>query len=60
MKYSHKPHVGTDVLRQVVKHIRQELIALGCDVRFGHRLEGLTIQGDALTRLWYEDERLNG
>ena len=51
VKYSHKPHVGTDVLRQVVKHIRQELIALGCDVRFGHRLEGLTIQGDALTGL---------
>ena len=43
--------MGTDVLRQVVKHIRQELIALGCDVRFGHRLEGLTIQGDALTGL---------
>ena len=51
VKYSHKPHVGTDVLRQVVKHIRQELIALGCDVRFGHRLGGLTIQGDALTGL---------
>ena len=51
VKYSHKPHVGTDVLRQVVKHIRQELNALGCDVRFGHRLEGLTIQGDALTGL---------
>ncbi len=51
VKYSHKPHIGTDVLRQVVKHIRQELIALGCDVRFGHRLDGLTIPGDALTGL---------
>lgn len=54
VKYSHKPHVGTDVLRQVVKHIRQELIALGCDVRFGHRLEGLTVQGDALAGLRVE------
>ena len=40
VKYSHKPHVGTDVLRQVVKHISRAHFALGCDVRFGHRLEG--------------------
>ena len=41
VRYSHKPHVGTDVLRTVVKSIRQELLALGCDVRFEHRLEGI-------------------
>ena len=49
--YSHKPHIGTDVLRQVVKTIRQELIALGCDVRFGHRLTGLCVNGGCLTGL---------
>lgn len=43
VKYSHKPHIGTDVLREVVKTIRTELIALGCDVRFGHKLTGLTV-----------------
>ena len=48
VKYSHKPHVGTDVLRQVVKTIRKELITLGCDVRFGHKLTGLTVSGGAL------------
>ena len=48
VKYSHKPHIGTDVLRQVVKKIRRELIALGCDVRFGHRLSGLVLSGGAL------------
>ena len=41
IKWSHKPHIGTDVLRGVVKSIRQELLALGADVRFGHRLTGL-------------------
>lgn len=36
--WSHKPHIGTDVLRNVVKRIRQELIDLGCDVRFESKL----------------------
>ncbi len=48
VKYSHKPHIGTDVLREVVKTIRKELIALGCDIRFGHRLTGLTVSGGGL------------
>ena len=54
VKYSHKPHIGTDVLRQVVKTIRGELVALGCDVRFGHRLTGLERSGDALTAVVVE------
>jgi len=48
VKYSHRPHIGTDVLREVVKTIRRELTALGCDIRFGHRLTGLTVSGGAL------------
>jgi len=54
VKYSHKPHIGTDVLRQVVKAIRGELVALGCDVRFGHRLTGLERSGDVLTAVVVE------
>ena len=49
IRCSHKPHIGTDVLRQVVKTIRQELIELGCEVRFGHRLSGLKQSGGQLT-----------
>ena len=48
VKYSHKPHIGTDVLREVVKTIRKELISLGCDIRFGHKLTGLTVSAGAL------------
>ena len=32
--YSHKPHVGTDILKDVVKNIRNEIIRLGGEVRF--------------------------
>ncbi len=49
IKYSHRPHVGTDVLREVVKSIRSELISLGCDVRFEHKLTGLTLSGGVLS-----------
>ena len=49
VKWSHRPHVGTDILRQVVKTIRQELISLGCEVRFEHQLTGLIREGDRLT-----------
>lgn len=41
--YSHKPHVGTDVLRQVVKSIREELLERGCEVRFENQLIGLKL-----------------
>lgn len=39
--YSHKPHIGTDVLRHVVRAMREEIIALGGEVRFEHKLEEL-------------------
>ena len=51
IKWSHKPHIGTDVLRSVVKSIRGELLALGADVRFGHQLTGLIQSGGRLSAL---------
>ena len=41
--YDAKPHVGTDVLARVVKSIRQEIVSLGGEVRFGSRLVGLDL-----------------
>lgn len=46
--YTHKPHVGTDVLRVVVKSIREELISRGCDIRFGHQVVGLLMDQGAV------------
>ena len=44
-----KPHVGTDYLHIVLKNLRQKLRDLGCDIRFGHRLEQLHHEAGALT-----------
>ena len=46
--HSFRPHVGTDILRQVVRQIRLELIRLGSDVRFGHQVTGFQIESGQL------------
>lgn len=48
IRWQHKPHIGTDILRQVVQNIRHELLSLGCEIRFGHKLTGLVVRGGAL------------
>ena len=47
--YDAKPHIGTDVLIDVVQNIRREIIELGGDVRFGTKLVGLETEDGALT-----------
>ena len=46
-----KPHVGTDVLRRVVKNIREKILSLGGEIRFGVKVTGLTIKNGSLTGL---------
>ena len=38
--YDAKPHIGTDLLRGVVKHIREKIISLGGEVRFFAKVTG--------------------
>lgn len=52
--WEHMPHIGTDVLQQVVKNLRAELLSLGCSVRFCHRLDGLTLRDGRLSALTVE------
>ena len=54
VRYSHKPHVGTDEHRTVVKSIRLELQALGCDIRFEHRLDGIKVRDGQVYSLTVE------
>ena len=41
--YKQKPHIGTDILRVVVKNIREEIKRLGGEVRFHTLVEDLCI-----------------
>lgn len=47
--YDAKPHIGTDILIDVVRDIRREVIALGGEVRFGHKMTALQTEDGALT-----------
>ena len=41
--YESKPHIGTDILINVVKNLRNEVIECGGQVLFGHKLTGLKV-----------------
>ncbi len=43
--YEAKPHIGTDILRTVIKNIRNEIISLGGEVHFGARMDNIIVKG---------------
>jgi len=49
--YKAKPHIGTDVLAEVVKNIRKEIIASGGEVRFNTRLKKIHTQSGKLSKI---------
>lgn len=46
-----KPHVGTDMLHVTLVNLRRQLLSLGAQVRFGHRVTGLRVRDGALEGL---------
>ena len=47
--YSGKPHIGTDLLSGIIKSMRNEIISLGGEVRFGCRLEDIYVKNNHIT-----------
>lgn len=43
IKYEKKPHVGTDVIRRVIKNIRNEILDLGGELYFDTRLRDINV-----------------
>lgn len=54
--YEAKPHIGTDVLCNIVKKMRQEIIRLGGDVRFGSKVTGLKCRDNAMSGVVINDK----
>lgn len=55
--YLHKPHVGTDKLRAVVKNLRQRIIAAGGQVEFGAQVTDISVDDGRLTGLTVNGNR---
>jgi uncharacterized FAD-dependent dehydrogenase len=45
--YLSKPHIGTDILKQVIKNIRSRIIELGGEVRFFSKVTDVLTEADA-------------
>lgn len=46
--YQSKPHIGTDVLSGIVKRIREEILRLGGEVRFGCQVTDICVEHGAI------------
>ena len=54
-----KPHIGTDILKYVVKNIRKEIVALGGEVRFGAKLEDIDFVDNKISSITVNGEKIN-
>ena len=59
IKYEAKPHVGTDILKDVVKNIRKQIIALGGEVRFSSKLEYINKENDKVKSIIVNGEEIS-
>ena len=53
--YVNKPHIGTDILVDVVRNMRKHIISLGGDVRFHSQVTGIHFTENKLTGLTVTD-----
>ena len=54
--YAAKPHIGTDLLREIVKNIREEIISLGGQVHFRSKLTDLIIKDGQIKAIIINDK----
>lgn len=54
--YDAKPHIGTDILTDVVRSIRKTVLELGGEIRFETRLAGLEIEDGALHAVYAQSQ----
>jgi uncharacterized protein len=54
--YINKPHIGTDVLKNIVKNIREEIIELGGEILFDSKVTDFIIEDDKLISVVINNE----
>ncbi len=56
--YLSKPHIGTDLLRNVIKNIRKEIIRLGGEVIFNAKFTDFTTSAGNISSAIYEKDNI--
>lgn len=54
--YQNKPHIGTDLLRNVIISIRKKIIACGGEFRFSTKLTNIEVESSKLKRIQVNDK----
>lgn len=54
--YLNKPHIGTDLLRDVIVNIRKKIISLGGTFRFEEQLTDIKVKDDRVCRIVTESD----
>ncbi|XMB73231.1 hypothetical protein RJI07_01740 [Mycoplasmatota bacterium WC30] len=54
--YVNKPHIGTDVLKKVIKNIREEIISNGGVIRFDSQVTDFLIENNQITGVVVNNE----
>ncbi len=52
-----KPHIGTDRLREVIQSLREDILNMGGEIRFGTKLTDITVENGQLKALWLNGEK---
>ena len=55
--YESKPHIGTDILVDVVRNMRNEIISLGGDIRFRSQVTDLQIEKNSVAAVQVNHEQ---
>lgn len=56
--YDNKPHIGTDVLSQVIINMRKYLIENGCDIFFENQVDNFIIENNRIKALQINNKTL--
>ncbi len=54
--YEQKPHLGTDLLVGIVRHMREEILRLGGEIRFGCQMTDLVLEKGAVRGVVLQEE----
>lgn len=57
--YFNKPHIGTDILRDVIVNIREKIISLGGTFRFEEKVLDINVKDGSLTRIITQNDILD-
>lgn len=55
IRYSYKPHIGTDILIDIIKNIRYKIISMGGEFRFSTRLIDIKYKDDSIVNAVIRD-----